>query len=742
MNKLPTKIITYTLCTVLSLTSVFTTFALSGDSAKSEPAAAPAVTAKATEAEADTKQLAKDETVYVLAGADGSVKKIIVSDWIKNALGADTVRDASNLENIENVKGDESYTINGDAKVWDAEGNDIYYQGNIEKELPVGLRVSYKLNGEAISADALAGQSGKVSIRFDYDNRQFETVTIDGKEEKIYVPFAMLTGMLLDNENFRNIEVSNGKLINNGNRTAVVGIALPGLQQNLNIDKEKLNIPDYVEITADVTDFKFGMTVTIATNELFNNLDTSKLDTVEDLTASIGELSDGMKQLMDGSSALYGGLGTLLNKSGELVAGIDKLAAGAKTLKDGAATLDEGAASLQSGAAQLANGLNTLKGNNDALNGGAKQVFNSLLSMAHEQITAAGIDIPALTISNYSEVLNGVISSIDETSVYNQALAAVTAAVEQNRPTIVTAVTDAVREQVKTQVTEAVRAQVKAGVTEAVQAQVTEQVIATAAGMSKADYDAAVAAGAIPQETQDAIAAAIEAQMQTDDIVALISTNTDAKMASDEINAAITANTDAQMATDAIAQTIASNVEIQVKKAISDNMASDEVQAKLTEASKGAEKIIGLKASLDSYNSFYLGLIAYTNGVATAAEGADELYGGSVKLKDGTAQLKDGALALYDGILQLKNGTPALVDGVSQLHDGAMKLNDGLAQFNEKGIRQIVDLVDGDLNGVVTRLKATADVSKSYRNFAGIDDEMNGKVKFIYRTDEIGTDEK
>lgn len=31
----------------------------------------------------DTKTVDKDETVYVLAGADGTVQKIIVSDWIK-----------------------------------------------------------------------------------------------------------------------------------------------------------------------------------------------------------------------------------------------------------------------------------------------------------------------------------------------------------------------------------------------------------------------------------------------------------------------------------------------------------------------------------------------------------------------------------------------------------------------------------------------------------------------------------
>lgn len=453
MNKLSFKITVIVLCAVLCLSSVVTAFALTND--KNEEQKKDAVTATTT-ANTD-KDSTKDETVYVLAGADGSVQKIIVSDWIKNALGAASITDSTGLSDIENVKGNESYTISGNAKVWDAQGNDIYYRGNIEKELPVGMTVTYTLDGKKVSADEIAGKTGKVSIRFDYDNRQYEMVRIDGKEEKIYVPFAMLTGMLLDNEHFRNVEVTNGKIINDGDRTAVVGIALPGLQENLGISKDKLNIPDYVEITADASDFSFGMTVTFATNELFNNFNTSKLDSVDDLTGSIGELSDGMKQLLDGSSALYGGLTTLLDKSNELVSGINQLADGAKVLKDGAVSVDDGAGQLKAGAAELAGGLNTLKGNNDTLNGGAKQVFETLLSTAETQIKAGGISVPTLTIDNYAQVLTGVINSLDETSVYNQALAQVTAAVENNRPLIVEKVTAAVREQVAAGVTAAVR---------------------------------------------------------------------------------------------------------------------------------------------------------------------------------------------------------------------------------------------------------------------------------------------
>lgn len=680
MNKLTTKIVSISFCAALCLGSVGAVYAVTGEK-EEEPKATTATTMQAQEK--DAKEVSKDETVYVLADANGSVQKIIVSDWIKNSLSTADIADVSNLSDIENVKGDETYTVNGDSmKVWDAQGNDIYYQGNIEKELPVGLFVSYKLDGKDISAEEIAGKNGKVTIRFDYENYQYETVTIDGKQEKIYVPFAMLTGMLLDNDTFRNVEVSNGKLINDGDRSVVVGIAFPGLQENLAINEEKLDIPDYVEITADVTNFEFGMTMTIATNEIFNELDTAKLDSADDLTGALTDLTDAMDQLLDGSSALYDGLSTLLDNSDTLVDGINQLANGASSIKDGAGSLDDGAVKLEAGLETLSSGLSELSANNTTLNEGAKQVFETLLATANTQLAEAGLSVSELTIDNYEEVLNGVIASLDETEVYNQALQQVTAAVEGNRSLI------------------------KEKVTDAVKAQVTAQVISTATGMSVEDYSAAVSAGLVGADVQAAIESAVQAQMKTEEIK----------------------------------KTIAENVELQIAQAISENMSSDAVQAQLTAASEGAQAIITLKASLDSYNTFYVGLQTYTAGVASAASGSAELYTGASDLQDGTESLKSGASTLYDGVVELQNGAPALVDGITQLKDGAMQLSDGLTQFNEDGIQKIVDAVDGDLDGLVTRLKATVDVSKNYRNFAGISDEMDGQVKFIYRTDEINAE--
>lgn len=727
MNKKVTKIIAICLCAALCLGGAGVAFAQTGSKQES---AQPTAAQKAADLQ---QKISKDETVYVLAGADGSVQKIIVSDWLKNELGSASLTDKSGLSNIENVKGDESYSINGDnMTVWDAQGNDIYYQGDIQKELPVGLTVRYTLNGKAVSPEQLKGQSGKVTIRFDYENRQYETVQINGQNQRIYVPFAMLTGMILDNDTFRNVTVSNGKLVNDGDRTVVVGLAFPGLQENLNLSRDQLSIPSSVEITADVTDFSLGMTVTLACNDLFSQLGDADLGSL-DAAGSLNKLTDAMDQLLNGSSALYDGLTTLLDKSGELAAGVEELAQGAAAIKAGADSLDEGAAELKAGLADLSEGLNKLSANSAALNGGAEQVFNSLLETATAQIRAKGLTVPDLTIENYAEELNKLIKSLDETTVYENALTQVTAAVEKQRPLITQKVTAAVRQEVEAKVTAAVKTEA----TTAAQAQVAENVIRTATRMTKKDYDAAVAAGQIPQAKQDAVNAAIQAQLSDPDVQKQINATVEAQMASETVKNTIKAQTDAQMQTEKVQAAISQNVELQVKKAIAENMASDEVQKQLQAASEGSKTLIALKASLDDYNAFYLGLLDYTAGVDEAAEGSNELYAGAGDLKDGTAELRAGAAKLYAGVLQLKDGTPALVSGVTQLKDGAMQLSEGLQQLNKEGIQKLTKLLQDDLGDLTARVQATIDVSKDYRSFSGISDDASGQVKFIYRTDEI-----
>ena len=260
------KTITLILCAALLTGTIAATIQASGnnnpvnDTVITETEKIPLILDKS-----ESDAVRKDESVYVLANTDGSVKKIIVSDWLRNTQNSVAIEDKSELSSIENVKGDEGHTDTGSARVWDAEGNDIYYTGTIEKELPVDMEVTYTLDGKTVTASELAGKSGRVTIRYAYTNKQYENVTIDGKMEKIYVPFAMLTGMLMDSDTFRNVEVTNGKILNDGDHTAIVGIAFPGLQDDLAIDRDTLDIPDSFTVSADVTDFHLSNTVTLLT---------------------------------------------------------------------------------------------------------------------------------------------------------------------------------------------------------------------------------------------------------------------------------------------------------------------------------------------------------------------------------------------------------------------------------------------------------------------------------------------
>ena len=106
----------------------------------------------------------KDETVYSKLDSEGKNYKTIVSTHIENSEYADEINDMSDLLNIKNTSGDETYTQDGNKFVWNANKNDIYYQGESEKELPIECEVKYELDGKEVSANEIAGKSVKVKV--------------------------------------------------------------------------------------------------------------------------------------------------------------------------------------------------------------------------------------------------------------------------------------------------------------------------------------------------------------------------------------------------------------------------------------------------------------------------------------------------------------------------------------------------------------------------------------------------
>ena len=171
----------------------------------------------------------KSETVYAKANADGTVTETTVEAVLKACDGA-TIPDVAALRDIINKEGDEEYTTGADnALTWQNSGSAITYEGKSDAALPVTTRVTYYLNGVETAPDDLAGQSGRVRIRFDYTNHTRETVTVDGQEYTVSVPFTAITAVILDGDKFSNIEADNGKVMELDGQTAVLGTAMPGL---------------------------------------------------------------------------------------------------------------------------------------------------------------------------------------------------------------------------------------------------------------------------------------------------------------------------------------------------------------------------------------------------------------------------------------------------------------------------------------------------------------------------------
>ena len=608
-------------------------------------------------------------------------------------------------------------------------------EDKLNKEIPIEIDITYTLDGKEVKPENLEGKSGHLVIRYDYTNKQSQMMHVNGRYEEIYVPYAVVTGIIFGDNNFKNISVVNGKAIDDGSHTVVTGIALLGLQSNLKVNKSDIDIPEYVEVSADIENYEHPEALTIATNEIFREIDTENLNSIDDLKSQMDKLTDAMSQLMDGSKQLYEGLVTLSEKSNELKDGVDKLYDGASVLNSGAKELDGGTLQLQNGAGELVAGLYELTSNNEVLKSGALTVYNTLLSVGTEQLKAVFPETPALTMDNYNAVLDGLIAKLDPEAVDASARTKVTEQVEAKRDAIVAAVTSGVRTQVEAKVTAGVTENVKAQVAVAVESQrdvIKTQVIRQATGnpsMSLDDYNVAVESGIITLEQAAQIDATIEAQIQ-----GLIGQNLATKMETEEVKAIISSMTDAAMAEEEAQNNIAVFTEAKIQELIAEGMQSDEVQSKLAQAAAGLQSVSNLKTSLLSYDSFYNGLITYTNGVTTALSGANQLKAGLDTLKDGTSKLSYGADQLLDGVSQMKGNTPALIDGVNQLKDGSSKLTDGITQLNDEGINKLVDAYNGDIKPLMERIKATVNAAKDHDTFAGVSSEKDSEIKFIYRT--------
>ena len=335
----------------------------------------------------------KEETVYAKADASGKVYDVSVETVLKNPDpdGKNQIEDYSVLKNIRNTEGDEEFTQNGNRLLWENHGEDIRYKGSTDRQLPVRVSITYYLDGKEISPAELAGKSGSLRMRIDYENTTSEEVDTGERKVSVPVPFAACTILFLPEENFQNIEVENGRLVSMEGTQTVIGMAMPGLSDCLKLEEyepaKEIEIPEYVEITADVKDFKLDFTATLLNGGLFGELEEKDIKDLEQIPDDLEELTEATGKMADGGKALYDGAGEFGSYLTEYI---------------------NGAGQLGSGIGQIKNGLEELSKQNDALTGGADSLRDGLaqLDAALDAIDFSGAEIDMTPAAEAAQALS------------------------------------------------------------------------------------------------------------------------------------------------------------------------------------------------------------------------------------------------------------------------------------------------------------------------------------------------
>ena len=374
------------------------------------PAAVTETAAQITAPKTTPGGVDKSETVYAKANADGTVTETTVEAVLKARDGA-TIPDVAALRDIINKEGDEEYTTGADnALTWQNSGSAITYEGKSDAALPVTTRVTYYLNGVETAPDDLAGQSGRVRIRFDYTNHIRETVTVDGQEYTVSVPFTAITAVILDGDKFSNIEADNGKVMELDGQTAVLGTAMPGLADSLRLTEfeslEDTEIPAYFEVSADVTDFSLDFTATILTPSALDDLDTGDLSDLDDLSDTLDDLTDAADALTDGTGALADGVQALYD-------GFHQYADGVQGLNEGAEALADGLTQLYSSGTALVDGANALRDGLSAVSLAVGNMTSGDAGSSEESMAAMESQLTPV-VKNYADTLVSEVVSDDD----------------------------------------------------------------------------------------------------------------------------------------------------------------------------------------------------------------------------------------------------------------------------------------------------------------------------------------
>ena len=668
----------------------------------------------------------KDESVYVKADAAGRPTEKTVEVVLKKIEGSDPIEDRSNLREIKNTEGNEEYTEAGEGRyLWQNNGEDIHYKGKSDQALPVNVRITYYLEGQEVSAEKIAGKTGKVKIRFDYEN-------------STDVPFMVLSAAMLPADVFSDVEVTNGKLMDLGDQKAVIGFAFPGLMDTLKFvdyePTEEIELPEYVEIEARAEDFALDFTASVVSTGLFEDLEDKDLEDLNKLPDDMDELTDASSEIRDAAQELADGgseFGDYLSQ-----------------YFDGLSQLSEGTDSLDQGLTLLSQNISKISEGSKSLQGGLEQIDQSL----------AKVDLSALSSpesKKASEAAQAALASIGENSA---ALKEKLTAVGTNLETVQTFVEDVnayigqVQDLQKAieelPAPDLAAADLENGWTESLNAEASGQ-----AGEKAADV-------------RDSIIEIVESSSFPDDLG--LTDEQKAKIVTQIVDA-INEKTNVEDIEISLDKTFGEIRDGIQKEAEGQRNTLRDASLKITETEPAVpdlealspEKMEEITQIIGNMEQSLAVVGAYAEGLSQTASSLTELSAALTQLKAGVSQLSGGSAQLSEGLGLFEKALEAASEGSAQLSsamktvssaggelgsvywqlvDGMNEFADGIAEFDEEGIQSLAELAGPEYKDVIKGVRAARDAEHNYTNFSGICDGQKGSVRFIIETEEINKD--
>lgn len=734
----------------------------------------------------------KKETSYLILNTDGSVQEQITSDWLHSDDGFDAVTDESDLSDIQNLKSDVMPEQSGNTLKWTTDETDIYYQGKNSAQAPVGVSIEYTLDGKAVTADELKGQSGHLVATVKLTNNTGEEVTVNGKKRTVYTPFFTVAAAVLPSENFKNITTEHGLVESDSKTQVACYLAMPGMKEAVSdllpdsFDKLDDLMLDTLTLEADVTDCTVP-TFLFAAAPSLSDLDLDEVsdelgDTMDELTDAIDQLKEGSGALDDAVGTLVESLDTFASSYSQFDAGVDSALNGTQTLANGTENLLENAQLLATKTGELSLGAIQLQNSTAQLAGVMNQQLVPGLVEASEKKTALEdkmtelsgkletVEIPDMTAlkaqlgAGAEQVFDGAASGAAKAA--SEAAASNAAAVASQKTA------------------EEIKGNVQA-------ASSSEDVVNAAKALATQLYQGGYSAGY--QTSKAYVEAALnnaELGLNEQQKAAILATLEQAEQPSTSTPSAVIDNVTEQVSgmvtkiasgidPDAIASAVAPQVTEKVAPAVTEKVTSsdDLAAAKQSAVQQVAaaipdintdelKSLMGEFKDLSSQAGDMMDSVDTLTGALYNAENpadtdtvvgaANAISDGAAKLGSGASQLATGTSAFATGVGTLDAGTNQLLSGMetlssssktvsnaigqfqsggAELKDGTSELSDGMTEFsdtiNDKldGFSEITD-PDSTLARVIDIMKDRAD---SFTG-SGRADGTDMTVSYVMRT--------